>query len=154
MRVMLSRCELKTCCFHPKLRGWNLVEICCHCFFYYIFSFSPTWSSQALESSAAEVPEELRKLWNDYMEERKAVKLIYWKLCKPHWPFYQLPVPSGSINAFLPVPWLPLSCCQIMHWSLHLWTNLLFFILQEGKNVVKNSGFTGKGVFFGLLALG
>ncbi|KAK2564693.1 putative ATP-dependent RNA helicase DDX46 [Acropora cervicornis] len=50
---------------------------------------------KALESSAAEVPEELRKLWNDYIEERKA----------------------------------------------------------EGKNVVKNSGFTGKGVFLGLLAV-
>ncbi|XP_074622997.1 putative ATP-dependent RNA helicase DDX46 isoform X2 [Acropora palmata] len=45
---------------------------------------------KALESSAAEVPEELRKLWNDYIEERKA----------------------------------------------------------EGKNVVKNSGFTGKGFKF------
>ncbi|XP_068715528.1 probable ATP-dependent RNA helicase DDX46 isoform X2 [Montipora foliosa] len=45
---------------------------------------------KALESSEAEVPEELRKLWNDYTEERKA----------------------------------------------------------EGKNVVKNSGFTGKGFKF------
>lgn len=45
---------------------------------------------KALESSAAEVPDELRKLWHDYTEERKA----------------------------------------------------------EGKNVVKNSGFTGKGFKF------
>lgn len=30
---------------------------------------------------------------------------------------------------------------------------MIFVMLQEGKNVVKNSGFTGKGVFLGLLAL-